>query len=518
MAKNSADYWRDREAAQRKKDIVDQLAYNREIRRIYQSTLDNVQKEIDAFYGKYAKKEGITLAEAKRRVSRLDMEAYERKAKRYVKERDFSPQANEEMRLYNLTMKVNRLEMLKANIGLELIRGFDDLNKTFDEKLTRHATGEFERLAGILGDSVRNNSELAHAIVNASFHNATYSDRIWAYQDLLRDEIGKQVQTGLLQGRNSMELARAVQKRFDVSRSDAERLMMTEMRRVRTEVAKQSYEQNGNTEYQFLALGGNPCNDCADLDGRVFPVKEMMPGTNAPPMHPRCLCSTAPYWDEAKFQEWLDSGAAADGVPWEEFEGEARGESEESRKVTQGEYGVNWPVVQSAEYRRALETIFEDPKVVDAIQTRAKWALSNRDGKSTEELYAISLSNSERREIARITNQNNPFGVMRTQEFTSKLNKADKMKESILLLHNHPRGMPPSISDINILMENKNIAGITIGHDGSIYYYTRPLKKILKSDFAIASSHYSRYSEITATEKALEDLSVKFGFTVIKLR
>lgn len=319
MAKNSADYWRDREAAQRKKDIVDQMAYNREIRRIYRETLDNVQREIDAFYGRYAEKEGITLAEAKRRVSRIDMEAYERKAERYVKERDFSKQANEEMRLYNLTMKVNRLEMLKANIGLELVRGFDDLNKTFDEKLTRHATGEFERLAGILGDSVRNNSELAHAIVNASFHNATYSDRIWAYQDLLRDEIGKQVQTGLLQGRNSMELARAVQKRFDVSRSDAERLMMTEMRRVRTEVAKQSYEQNGNTQYQFLALGGNPCNDCADLDGRVFPVKEMMPGTNAPPMHPRCLCSTAPYWDEAKFQEWLDR-PAQDGVPWEEFE------------------------------------------------------------------------------------------------------------------------------------------------------------------------------------------------------
>ena len=37
-------------------------------------------------------------------------------------------------------------------------------------------------------------------------------------------------------------------------------------------------------------------------------------------MHPRCECTTAPYWDEDKFQAWLDSGAAADGVPWEEFE------------------------------------------------------------------------------------------------------------------------------------------------------------------------------------------------------
>ena len=51
------------------------------------------------------------LAEAKRRVSKLDIAAYQRKAKRYVADKDFSKQANEEMRLYNLTMKVNRLEM-----------------------------------------------------------------------------------------------------------------------------------------------------------------------------------------------------------------------------------------------------------------------------------------------------------------------------------------------------------------------------------------------------------------------
>ena len=54
-------------------------------------------------------------------MSKLDIAAYQRKAKRYVADKDFSKQANEEMRLYNLTMKVNRLEMLKANIGLELV-------------------------------------------------------------------------------------------------------------------------------------------------------------------------------------------------------------------------------------------------------------------------------------------------------------------------------------------------------------------------------------------------------------
>ena len=80
--------------------------------------LDSIQQGIDSFYAKYAEKEGITLAQAKQRVSRLDIEEYQRKAAKYVKDRDFSDQANAEMRLYNLTMKINRLEMLKANIGM----------------------------------------------------------------------------------------------------------------------------------------------------------------------------------------------------------------------------------------------------------------------------------------------------------------------------------------------------------------------------------------------------------------
>ena len=40
----------------------------------------------------------------------------------------FSDEANEEMRLYNLTMKVNRLELLKARLGLEMVNGFDEMH------------------------------------------------------------------------------------------------------------------------------------------------------------------------------------------------------------------------------------------------------------------------------------------------------------------------------------------------------------------------------------------------------
>lgn len=302
---DSQTYWRNRETEQRKHDIKDEQEYRKHIEEIYQNMIDEIEKEINGFYGKYARKEGITMAEAKKRAAKLDIEAYGRKAAKYVKEKNFSKQANDEMRLYNLTMKVNRLELLKAQIGLEMVAGFDELQKYYDEKLTDRTIAEFERQAGILGKTIQDNAKAANAIVNASFHNATFSDRIWMYQDMLKNELSSLLQTGLIQGQNPRKLATHLRKRFGVSQNNAERLMITEMARVQTEAQKQSFERNGFEEYTFLALG-TACPICRALDGKHFKVSKMMSGTNAPPMHPNCRCSVAAYEDSEDYEEWLD--------------------------------------------------------------------------------------------------------------------------------------------------------------------------------------------------------------------
>ena len=302
---DSQTYWRNRETEQRKHDIKDEQEYRKHIEEIYQNMIDEIEKEINGFYGKYARKEGITMAEAKKRAAKLDIEAYGRKAAKYVKEKNFSKQANAEMRLYNLTMKVNRLELLKAQIGLEMVAGFDELQKYYDEKLTDRTIAEFERQAGILGKTIQDNAKAANAIVNASFHNATFSDRIWMYQDMLKNELNSLLQTGLIQGQHPRKLAAHLRKRFGVSQSNAERLLITEMARVQTEAQKQSFERNGFEEYTFLALG-NACPICKALDEKHFKVAKMMPGTNAPPMHPNCRCSVAAYEDSEDYEEWLD--------------------------------------------------------------------------------------------------------------------------------------------------------------------------------------------------------------------
>lgn len=185
------------------------------------------------------------------------------------------------------------------------------------------------------------------------------------------------------------------------------------------------------------------------------------------------------------------------------------------RKDGKGDFSVKWSTVQSEKYSSKFSKLSDNEKVVSSIRTRAKWALNNREGMDTEEIYAVNMTTGK--EVAKIINQQYNKGVKRTPLFTKKLNEADDKGEKILLLHNHPEGLPPSISDINALLDNKNVAGITVGHDGSVYYYTRPKVPINEIDYNVKLRHYKNLAEVECIEAALSDLQEKFGFTVEKL-
>ena len=97
---SSKNYWREREERQRKQNIKNEAEHQKKLDDIYANMLDNIEKEINGFYVKYAKAEGITMAEAKKRIAKIDIDAYAKKAKRYVKDKDLSKKANDEMGSY----------------------------------------------------------------------------------------------------------------------------------------------------------------------------------------------------------------------------------------------------------------------------------------------------------------------------------------------------------------------------------------------------------------------------------
>jgi SPP1 gp7 family putative phage head morphogenesis protein len=193
---------------------------------------------------------------------------------------------------------------------------------------------ELERQAGILGETIKDNKKLAHAIVNQSWQNADFSTRLWGRMGQMRSDIGKLLEQGMIQGKNSRVLAQELRRYYigdpalKNGRSGAkyatERLMRTELTRVQTEAQKQSFEKNGFSKYRFIVNAGccEKCRAVASHNAGVYDLKDMMPGENAPPLHPFDRCSTAAYEDSNEYEAWLDHlEAGGTTKSWQEFKG-----------------------------------------------------------------------------------------------------------------------------------------------------------------------------------------------------
>ncbi|AIL57788.1 phage head morphogenesis protein [Staphylococcus aureus M90388] len=60
-------------------------------------------------------------------------------------------------------------------------------------------------------------------------------------------------------------------------------------------------------EYKYVAkIDSKTSKLCHSLNGKIFKVKDMIPGVNAPPMHPWCRSTTVPHvgnWRDKFFKE-----------------------------------------------------------------------------------------------------------------------------------------------------------------------------------------------------------------------
>ncbi|MDN8966412.1 phage head morphogenesis protein, partial [Staphylococcus aureus] len=77
-----------------------------------------ITKELLAFYAKYAKDTGLSIQEVKKMADSFDVLAFSNKAKQFVERKDFSEEANQSLKQYNLTMKISREKLLKQQLDL----------------------------------------------------------------------------------------------------------------------------------------------------------------------------------------------------------------------------------------------------------------------------------------------------------------------------------------------------------------------------------------------------------------
>ena len=252
------------------------------------------------------------------------MEAYQREAKdvvaqanemrkqgKVVQYSDFSDEVNRRMRVYNATMRINRLELLKSQIGVELTKATAQTDVAVGNKLSDDYVSELKRQAGIMEvtarPSVWTGPKVAKAVM-AQTNSATFSQRIWANQDALKARLDQVIANGVIQGQSPVKMARSLKEQVKSTvtnqRYVTERIARTESARVQYTAQIDSIKKNG---YQFIQWFAEPkacviCSHIVHQDNGYGPgVYKINKVPRIPDdTHPNCRCSISATWVEGK--------------------------------------------------------------------------------------------------------------------------------------------------------------------------------------------------------------------------
>lgn len=317
-------YWNNRDKARFeyiRQNLADDKAFNASLEKYYQRTIDTINKDIQSELQSFAARDGVSLAEARKKVSKADIRQFEAEAKRVVKEADrmrkkgkrvgyadFSDEVNERMRLYNVTMRINRLEYLKSLIGVRLVELGVDINNELNVKLDEDTRKEFERQSGILAGAGMADAmdwwteENVQKIIMSSTRSAGFSTRVWSNIDVLKSELEKQLSRVLISGENPKVTAKEFYKHMTKGvgnmRAAAERIARTESARCQTQATLESFKQYDVKHCRWIAepRACVVCKEIASHDSGYGVGVYLVKDAPALPQHPNCRCALSAHW------------------------------------------------------------------------------------------------------------------------------------------------------------------------------------------------------------------------------
>lgn len=335
---DSKTYWETRGKTKERMGDKSIATLKSECKRLYEISYKNIQKEIDAFYGRYAGMNGLSIADVQKRLNpdelksaKIEIANYYNLVNKLAKDNkgkinvELLRKYKEELRLQSARAYMSRLEGLKNSLRYNLIDlGFrqeikfnNELSKLC-ENIHSYTSFDIDKTLGFSAGYDQIPAKKVEYLVNERWLGENYSDRIWKDKDKLLDNINNVFLQGIARGQNSVVIAREIAKKYGTSFYNAERLCITESAHITESATMESYKEHGVDEIQFIAtLDAHTCPICGGMDNQVFSRKEAMTGVNYPPLHPQCRCTTIAYFEPDEIDEMFEESeriAREDGV------------------------------------------------------------------------------------------------------------------------------------------------------------------------------------------------------------
>lgn len=276
--------------------------------KLIEKAMRQIKLEAVGWYTRYAEARGIDPAIAKMQARTADIRYLSERARSYVERRHDlayarSMTANEEMALYNLSMKMGRAEVLLRNMELVMRSLNDQLTEMTGDYVFSGTMYEMYYLANVLKPEAMTPMQIANAareITNTPYFESSFADTHWKYNDKAMTVLQDGLSKSLLQGKNPRTWASALdQFIFPMTaslRSTSELIAINETAARQERLMQQAIHDAGFSYYIIIAeIDDRTCNVCIHFDGAVYPERERMEGMNAPKFHANCRCITMPF-------------------------------------------------------------------------------------------------------------------------------------------------------------------------------------------------------------------------------
>lgn len=305
------DYWKERFEALNESLLKDGMDYYDEAEQIFRRAQRSIDRDIAAWYQRFADNNKISLQDAQKLLRKDELEEFKWTVEDYIKHgRENGVSADWSKQLENASARfhISRLEALKIEMQHHLEELYGNYLDGLDRTMRRTYQDAYYKTAYTMQEGYHTGFEvaaLAESEIDAVMRKpwaadgSNFSDRIWKDKAKLLSSMETELTQGLIRGDPQDRIVKKLAERMGVSRSNAARLVATESAFFAAKGELDNMKELGVEKYQFLATLDRKTSDvCRSMDMKIFPLTDFQPGVTAPPLHCYCRSCTVPYMGE----------------------------------------------------------------------------------------------------------------------------------------------------------------------------------------------------------------------------
>lgn len=298
---------------------------------LYEEAAAEMETEISAMFGRYAKDNGLTYAEASKLLSGKEYSVWKKSIQEYIQEvpKDTkNSRAMLELNTLSMKSRISRKDKMLADIYQTMIQLAQDENVKLSDFLQDtlkvnyyESCFRMQRGFGIGFNVAKINDSLVRQILNYPWSEKHFSEAVWGHVDHIAAVARAQISMGFVKGSSVQEISKNIRQIMDNGKYATERLVRTECKYFANQGELASYKENGIHKYRFVggSEGSTGSCGCEALNGQVFDVEEAVAGVNYPPIHPNCLCTVVAAFDKSLFSDRPDINPLAENTRFEDW-------------------------------------------------------------------------------------------------------------------------------------------------------------------------------------------------------